>query len=112
MLRSGEFRHVINIQQMVDGKDDYGAPLTTWENVFTHSVRAAAYPLTNREFEQYKQINTEVSIKFVVRYLSGITSAMRVSFKGSYYEIIEPPTDKEMLGQELVLMCAEKSYDC
>jgi len=101
-------RHTVTIEQKSTGRDSYGQPTTTWTTFAT--VRAAVEPLRGREFFSADQFNSEVTARIRIRYLSGVTAAMRVSFESRLYNI-KAIIDPEEKHDELQLMCGEGVND-
>lgn len=109
MIPAGKLRHRITIQRLVETLDEYNDPVVTWEDVATN-VPTSVEPLQGREFYQAQQAQSEVTVRFRIRYRSGLDASMRIVFEGRYFGIISPPIDPNMQHRELHLMCAEKSY--
>jgi len=97
-------RREIIIQQQVTTRDTHGQATQSWTTFAT--VQGAVEPLQGREFFAADQTNAETSVRIRIRYLSGITQAMRVSFNSKLYNIeaIINPQEKD---RELQLMCSE-----
>jgi len=83
---------------------DYGCMVEAW--IPTHSVWAAIETLTGREFVIAMTAQAEVTIQVRIRYLPGITSAMRITYQGRIFNIQSVINPNEA-NRELVLMCLE-----
>lgn len=97
-------RHRIIIQEKSTTPDSLGQPATSWTDVAT--VWAAVEPLRGREFWAADQINSEVTTRIRIRWRSGITAAMRVSFDSRFYNIKTIIVPNEV-HEEMQLMCGE-----
>lgn len=108
-INPGEFRHRITIQKMSKIKNDYGELLDTWVDFL--EVRAAIYPLSGKEFFAAETTNNEITHKINIRYVPGITSAMRIKFGERYFQIISPPINFQEKNVLLQIMCKERCYE-
>ncbi|MCX7903040.1 MAG: phage head closure protein [Caloramator sp.] len=84
-MNIGDMKHRITIQKPVRVIDDSGFETETWEDLKT--VWASISNLHGREYFEAATVNAEKTIKFTIRYINGIDSSMRISFKGKQYEI-------------------------
>ena len=101
----GSLRHRIILQKPVIIKDNIGQELEEWQDVAT--VWASVEPLSGKEYFNAQQTNSEVSTKITIRYLSGITSQMRVTFQKHIYNILSVINFEER-NIYLQLLCLEK----
>lgn len=99
---SGERRIRIEIQKCVEGKDAFGTPTKTW--VPLAKAWAAKLSHSGRKFFQAQQMRNEVTEVFNIRYLTGITTEMRVITEGRTYEILDAD-DREGRHREVDLHC-------
>jgi len=107
-MRSGTLRHHIQIQQKTTAQDSFGAPVETWA-VFA-TVWAEIKPASSTDRAAFNQATApETTHKVNIRYLAGVTSAMRVMFDSRVFEIIAPPLNWDERNRELTLMCRELS---
>lgn len=107
MITSGILNKRITIQELVTGspeKDSFGQPNSSWDTFA--QVWAAIEPIQGREFWAQQQVQSEVTIRIRIRYLSGVTSAMRVLY-GSRVLTIESVIDPQEKHKEMQLMCSE-----
>ena len=105
-VRSGDLRHVINIQSQVStGPDSMGSPSITWTNQIT-GTRAEIRPLRGDQFFAAQQMASIVDTKVRIRYRSGIKPNWRVVW-GSRVFLIVTIIDPEMRKIFLDLMCRE-----
>jgi len=75
----------ITIQQLAVTVNDNGFETEAWTTYKT--VWAAAVNLSGREYFAAMAVQAEKTTEFVVRYNSGITTDMRISFQDKYYNI-------------------------
>lgn len=101
---AGALEQRITLQQRVAGTNALGQATPSWSTVA--DVWGSAEPLRGREFFAAGQTQSEVTTRFTIRYRAGVTSAMRVVWRGLNYDIvavIEPQGLKQMLE----LMCLQ-----
>lgn len=107
MINSGKLNKRVSIERSVAGSpavNDMGEPNVSWEEVA--EVWAAAEPLTGREFWAQQQVQSEITVRFKIRYRSDILTGMRVVYNNAIYMIksIIDPLEKH---EELHLMTSE-----
>jgi len=87
MTHPGGYLHSITIQQKTASVDAYGGQVFTWSTFA--SPRCKIAPISGRELVTAKAEQSELSTRFYMRFLSGITPAMRiVDASGQKYEIV------------------------
>ena len=101
-MRAGNLDQRIELQELVEGFDDYGQPLSAWQTYL--SAWAAVEPLQGREYLAAMQNQSETTIRVRLRYRPGVKSAMRVKHGARLYGI-QSVIDVKSTGRELVLMC-------
>ena len=72
------------------------------------TVWAAVEPLRGRAFMEAKAAQSEVSHRVRMRYMDGITAAMKVRFEGRIFSLDAVLNIGER-NRELHLMCVERS---
>lgn len=105
MVRAGEMRHQISIQVRSTARDAVGEPSNIW-NDFAN-VRAALVTTPGKEIWASAQREGRVPVLFRIRYLEGVTPAMRVVFGGKVHNIlsaIDPDNGRKL---EMVLTTEE-----
>ncbi|MDV2503085.1 MAG: phage head closure protein [bacterium] len=108
-MRAGKLRHKVVIEKLAESADGAGGVISTWS---THATRRASIePLSGREFFAAQQIASEVSIRVRLRYVSGVTPKMRVSYTDPddgvrLLEILNV-LDQNEIRRETILMCKE-----
>lgn len=106
MIRAGELRHRVTIQQNNStSRDAVGAEVPNWQDVAT--VWAAVEPLRGREYLESQQVNAEVDTRIRIRHYPGITPDMRVIWGSRIYEI-EAVINVDERDREIHLMCRER----
>lgn len=105
-MRAGNLRHKINIEALTTTTDAYGGDVTTWSATLAN-LPASYEPLNGKEFFAADRINSKTVARFRIRYVAGITSAMRVNYGGRLFNIDSPPIDPRGAGRELQLMVSE-----
>ncbi len=106
-MRAGLLRHLVTLEQRTDARDAYGEPLDAWTPYAT--VRAEIQPLNGREYFAAAAEASEVTTRIRIRYVTGLTTALRVRFHGlageKIYNIVSI-IDPDERHRELVLMCS------
>lgn len=107
MLAAGRLNKRITIlhRATAEQSDSYGQPQDDWI-VFAERW-AAVEPLQGREFFESQQTQAQVTTRFRLRYLPGVTPAMRISYEGREYDI-QSVIDPEERHRELVIMALER----
>jgi len=121
-IASGKLRHRIRIEEYADVLDSNGEPargdqgefIKEWREVAT--VWAAIEPLSAREFIQSASMQSQVTARIVIRYRSGLDSAMRLVHlvNGAPNKIYNPQgflSDKESGLEYLTIPCSEGVND-
>jgi len=65
--------------------DAEGQPVISWSDFATVSGRAEY--LEGRELELMQKVNSEITVRFTVRYNTTITALMRVSWRSALWNI-------------------------
>ncbi len=87
-MRAGKLRHKLIIETPTNVKGAMGGSEKTW-SVF-ETVRGEMDFSASRQVVAAQQINSEVVGVATIRYLPGVTGAMRINHDGIYYDISEP----------------------
>jgi SPP1 family predicted phage head-tail adaptor len=103
-IRAGKLRHEIEIQQPSETQDAYGEPTGSWSTFA--AVRASVEPLQGREFFASQQMQAEVTTRFRIRWISGVSPSMRILFGTRLFNIsaVINPDEK---NHELHIMAVE-----
>jgi SPP1 family predicted phage head-tail adaptor len=106
-MNPGAMRHSITIKVRPTTQNSYGEEITNilqWNDFVTRY--ASVSPVTGREFYAAQQTNTKVSTKFTIRFIPGITAAMKVVYGVRTFNIISvQDTDERHIT--ITLICEE-----
>jgi len=102
----GKLRHRVDIEQPSSERDAQGGSVDTWQLV--RSVWAKVEPLSGREFWAAQEQNSQVTHRVTVRYQDGISTKMRLHFRGrvlhidSIIDLLEAQDQMQLLCVEVV----------
>lgn len=102
-ISAGELDQRITLQTRQAGQDAVGQATQTWGADVT--VWAAARPLRGSEFFAAGATQSQETVVFRIRYMPGLTSAMRVVWNGAHYPLTAPPVNVEGGNHTLELYC-------
>ncbi|MEX6663692.1 phage head closure protein [Pseudomonas sp. W2-17] len=109
-MRAGKLRHHVMLQRAEYSQDPVTGEVTpSWVEV--GKVWAAIEPLSAREFIAAAAGQSEVAARIVIRYRPGITSTMRVLYRGKVYNIQGVLADMDSGLDYLTLPCSEGVSD-
>jgi SPP1 family predicted phage head-tail adaptor len=103
-LPAGLLTQRVTIQVSSANVDVLGQRVESWTTFAT--VWAQAQPLRGRELFASGQMQDAAEVRFRIRYLAGVTSAMRVLWRTVPHAIIGEPIDVDGAKHTLELMCA------
>lgn len=107
MLDAGDLRHRVEIQRRVDVQDPTtGVVSQTWQTQLT-DVPAKFSPLTPREFIAAQAQQSQITARFAIRYVAGITSSHRVVHDGRYFYVQGALPDGDSGREFLTLVVSE-----
>lgn len=101
MVRAGELTNLIDIEARPAGQDDYGgaAAFGPWARAW-----AKVEPLSGREIDDAGNVIINEGVtRFTIRYLPGLTAAMRIKWGANIYAIEGPPLNTNARNIELVI---------
>lgn len=101
----GRLRHRVTLQKLEVTTDAIGQQIENWIDVA--NVWASVEPLSGKEYFRVQQINSEIRVKIIIRYLTGVTSHMRIKALKHTYNILSVINFEER-NQYLELMCSNK----
>lgn len=110
-MNAGMLNKRITIQEKAANSpayDEYGQPSEAWATFAV--VWAAVEPIQGREFWAQQQVQSEVTIRIRIRYLSGVRPDMRILY-GSRVFSVESVIDPKERHAEMQLMCSEGPKD-
>jgi len=102
-INAGDLRERITLQSPPTGRDSLGQRSGAWVDEST--VWAAAWPLSSRELLAAGQIQSEVTVRFRIRYRAGVLPSWRVLWRGVPHAIVGDPIDVHGRQVVLDLMC-------
>ena len=102
MIRAGKLRQVITYRAKTVTVDEYGGPVETWADFAT--VRASVAPLIGKDMMASMAAQSTAEMRINHRYIAGVTSAMRIVWEGSEYEIVGEPANVHGLSREIEVM--------
>lgn len=107
-MRAGRLRSRVSIQKQTNRKDELGQDINEWMDIF--SVKAEIRDVTGKEFFSSQTEQSQTDCKILIRYRMGITTDMRVAYRGVYYDIKAIISDVK--NTQLELLCEKvKIYD-
>ncbi|MEN9807762.1 MAG: hypothetical protein RL756_2282 [Pseudomonadota bacterium] len=86
-MRAGLLDQRVTIQSKAVTRDAYGAEVITWTDVAT--VWMMAETISGREYVAMRQAQSDVTTRFRCRYVSGLTTAMRLVWRSQPFNITE-----------------------
>jgi SPP1 family predicted phage head-tail adaptor len=98
----------ITLQKQSSVRDTTGQSTITWTDIAT--VWAAVLPLRGREFFEAERLNSEISIRIVIRYRRDVEALSRVKY-GNRFLQVQGVIDPEESHEELQIMCREFGKD-
>lgn len=104
MIRSGRLRHRLTLQSKVETRNSYGEAVISWTT--QKVVWGAIEPLAGSEYLAQQQLQSEVAVRIVIRYYSGVDTTWRVQSGGKTYAI-ESVINENERDRTLVLMCKQ-----
>lgn len=107
MFDAGKLRHRLQIVELTQEQDsDTGEMLEEWSTLDT--VWGTFEPVSVKDYIAAGSTQEQIVARAVIRYRSDVTETMRVSFRGTTYEISGPPLPDNDSGLEyLTLMLTE-----
>jgi SPP1 family predicted phage head-tail adaptor len=84
-LRAGDLDRRITIERPAAAQNGFGEDVPSWAEVAT--VWASKRDLTGAEYFRAASINAEITTRFRLRYLAGLTADMRIVIGSEIYVI-------------------------
>ena len=84
-MNPGELRHRIRLQKLETVVNENGFEEEEW--IDHKKVWASIKNLHGREYFEAAAVQKENTVKFIIRYLPGIDTSMKILFKGKNYDI-------------------------
>lgn len=85
-MRAGRLDRLITIEQPTTTEDAHGQPIPSWSTYTTAWSDKKEKP--GAEYFAAGQEISEQVVVFTIRYYSGITTKMRISYNSKYYDIV------------------------
>jgi SPP1 family predicted phage head-tail adaptor len=101
-MRSGTLRERIAVREKVVTRDSYGAEAITWADFAL--LWASAEPISGREFVALRSAQSDLAIRFRIRYTPGVQTTMQVRWNGADYPI-DSIIDRNARNREMELLC-------
>ena len=105
-MRPGTLRHRVSIQYPVQTSDGMGGYTEEWATAAQR--QAAIWPVSSRERLDALKLESEVTHRIRVRYLSGVTSKHRILFGSRAFNIIGAPINHEERNIHLDILATEQ----
>lgn len=83
-MKAGPLRHRITIQERTEVRDSAGNTTYEWNNLHAN-IAARVEPLSVKEFMQSKSMQSEISTRIVIRYISDLDATMRILYRDKIY---------------------------
>lgn len=103
-LAAGDLWTRVTIEQPTVARNDVGESVLSWSTFAT--VWADVSSLSSREVERYAETVGFMTHRVRIRYLNGLTSAMRVVYRGRILEIGQVLERDRLWHHEII--CTEK----
>lgn len=100
----GFLRHRLTVEQASDVADGGGGFTTTWTTVATRW--GSIQPLSGREAFEAQQVQGRLTHKIRMRWLTGLTTSMRISFSSRLFNIRSIQDEQEHKVVQ-TLLCEE-----
>jgi SPP1 family predicted phage head-tail adaptor len=109
-MRAGKLRRRVDIEQPLLDQNAIGELEQTW-STFAANVPAQVEPLSGRERIVAQQLNTQLDTRVTLRYISGLTTKMRIKYARTGYTPrylqIEAFVNLDERNREIVVDCTE-----
>lgn len=104
-MRAGKLRHLVTVDQRSATPDTYGEPAQTWTPLYTNQP-ASIEPLSGRELINAQAVQSDVTHRVRMRYVSGIETKHRIVF-GTRVLDIRAIRNVDERGIEWEMLCTE-----
>lgn len=112
LLNAGDLRHYVTIQERIETQNSTtGALGWTWQTINDQRgnwsvVPAQKLPVSAREFEAAAAVQGQSSVRFVMRWMSGVIPKMRLVLDGIAYDINGVMEDQDSGRDYMTLSCS------
>ena len=107
MLAAGKLRHRVTIEQPSITQNPATGEITEGWSTFAASVPAAIEPLSARDFIQSAAMQSEITTRITIRYITGLKPNMRIINGTTIYNIRGILPDKNSGREYVTLPCDE-----
>jgi SPP1 family predicted phage head-tail adaptor len=104
-MRAGQLRHLVTVQSRSTTPDTYGEPAQTWSSLYADQP-ASIEPLSGRELLNAQAIQSDVTHRLRMRYVSGVETKHRILFGSRVFDI-RAVRNVDERGIELEILCTE-----
>lgn len=101
-MLAGKMREAVTLQQKSVSRGANGEEVVSWSTFA--SVYAQVQPISGREFVALRQAQSTITHRFRIRWLTGVTTAMRVLWNSQPYDIVEA-INVDARNRQLELLC-------
>lgn len=105
-LNSGLFRNCISFLQSTSTEDELGQKEVVWAQY--KSAWAMIKTVKGSEYVAAASDQAEVTYRFIIHYIPGISRNMRIDFNGRIFDIIEPPINDDEMDETLTILARER----
>lgn len=88
-MRAGDLKYRIELLKPTESKGSLGNVKQEYSSFVDDLIPVAIRSIKQTENYVSEQIKTKSELKFVMRYLPGVDTSMRVKFEGKTYEILD-----------------------
>ena len=103
-MRNGLQRHRLAIRAATEAADEYNQMIKTWATSST--VWGSVRPMAGEELVNAQQVHALTTHKITIRYISTLTTEMRILFRTRIFEIVAIMDYLER-QEKMVLLCKE-----
>jgi len=101
-MNPGKLNRRVTLQRQAVSRDAVGQAKPVWADVAT--VWAAALPLSGREYFESARVNSEITVRVVIRYRADVKPSWRIKYGADAYDIVEI-INPAAGNRELQLLC-------
>ena len=107
MLAAGKLRHRVTIEQPTVTQNPLTGEITEGWSTFASSIPAAIEPLSARDFIQSAAMQSEITTRITIRFITGLKPSMRIISGATIYNIRGILPDKNSGREYITLPCDE-----
>lgn len=104
-MNPAQFNRRITIQSFTETENEQGDIIKIWSDFKT--VWSMIKTVQGREYLQAAAVQGENTVRFIIRYTTGITNDMRILYKGRTFSIVAPPINDDELNKTLTIIGKE-----